>query len=167
MRQVSGLEVHQGRDYEAGQGRFPDGECVLLRGLLPEGGNLISWVHDACNEWGRQMRKRSRDQGYPPRSLLGKLVEEGPGAGSSGFYQHVPQMLEGDGLAVSLAVRKMCDTLSMEGQCIVVIAHYLFPGKAAGKARALALDMQTYWRHLHSGHSFIAACIDQPERQVA
>lgn len=47
---------------------------------------MINWVHDACNEWGRQMRARSRDQGYPPRSLLGKLVEEGPGAGSSGFY---------------------------------------------------------------------------------
>jgi hypothetical protein len=98
---------------------------------------------------------------------LGKLAEEGPGAGSSRFYQHTPQMLEGEGLEVSIAVRKMCDTLSMEGQCIVVIAHYLFPGKAAGKARALAIDMQTYWRHLHSGHSFIAACIQQPESRVA
>ncbi len=120
---------------------------------------MIDWVHTSCQEWGRQMRRRAGDFGFPPRSLLGKLVEEGHGAGSRRFYQHIPDMLEGEALEVSKAVRKMCDTMAMERQCTVVIAHYLFAGKAAGKAKVLAIDMPTYWRHLHSGHSFIAACI--------
>lgn len=125
---------------------------------------MIDWVHMACNEWGRQMRRRAGDTGFPPRSLLGKLVEEGPGAGSNRFYQHIPEMLEGEGLEVSIAVRKMCETMAMERPCKVVIAHYLFAGKAAGKARALNIDTQDYWKCLHSGHSFIAACIEQPVR---
>jgi len=128
---------------------------------------MIDWVHASCNEWGRQMRKRAYDTGYPPRSLLGKLVEEGPGAGSNRFYQHIPQMLEGEARDVSIAVQNMFGTMSMEDPCVVVVAHYLFPGKAAGKARALHMDMQKYWRHLHAAHSYIAACIGQPVKQTA
>jgi len=124
---------------------------------------MIDWVHTSCQEWSRQYRNRRFDTGYPPRSMLGKLVEEGAGAGSSKFYQHFPEVYRGDAMDVSIAVQRMTGTMRLEWACAVFIAHYLFAGKAKAKARELNLNMADYWRHLHSAHCFIAGHIQQPK----
>lgn len=124
---------------------------------------MIDWVHTSCMEWAHQYRARRYDTGFPPRSMLGKLVEEGAGAGSSKFYQYFPEPYRGEAMDVSVAVQKMMSTMRLEWPCTVLLAHYLFAGKAKGKAKDLHIDMPTYWRHLHSAHCYIAGVIEQPK----
>ncbi len=124
---------------------------------------MIDWVHTSCLEWGAQYRARAYDSGFPPRSMLGKLVDEGQGAETSRFYQHFPEVYRRGAVEVSVAVQRMTGTMRLEWPCKVFLAHYLFGGKAKAKAKEMHIDMPTYWRHLHSAHCFIAASIEQPK----
>lgn len=124
---------------------------------------MIDWVNEACHEWGYQTRRWQKSTGYPPRSMLGKIVEEGSGASSGFMRQYMPNVYEGQGQEVAIAVQRLKATMRMEMAAAVLTAHYLFPGKAKAKARDMGLDMPTYWRALHSAHCFLAGQMEAPQ----
>lgn len=121
---------------------------------------MITWVDDQCRTWGAHKRwiVYGSHNGYPPKSLLGKLIEEGPGAGERLFVPRV--LVSDDPLAytlVSVALFKMAETHEMEAPYAVVWAHYFFASKAKEKAPKLGMPLRTYWQHLHAAHAFISA----------
>jgi hypothetical protein len=122
---------------------------------------MISSVDEQCRAWGRHKRwlTNGSHNGWPPLSLLGRLIIEGPGAGERIFKPKV--LISDDPLdytLVAVALQKMADTHEMEAPLSVVWAHYYFAGVAKNKAPMMNLPLRTYWSHLHSAHSFIIAC---------
>jgi hypothetical protein len=121
---------------------------------------MIPGVDQECLAWGRHKRWLTfGEHGWPERSLLGKLVVEGPGAGSGSFLPRVPiKDAPRDYAKINLAMRKMADSHVMEVPWLVVHAHYVFPGSAKTKAPILQISLPQYWQQLHAAHAFIVAC---------
>lgn len=121
---------------------------------------MIGWVDEQCRAWGAHKRwLLFGQQGWPERSLLGKLVAEGPGAGSGSFVARIPiPDAPATYTAVNIALVKMADTHEMEAPWLAVHAHYIFAGRAKVKAPLLRMSVPQYWRQLHAAHAFIAAC---------
>lgn len=121
---------------------------------------MIAWVDDHCRTWGAHKRWLTFGQhGWPERSLLGKLVAEGPGAGEGSFVARIPiKDAPPNYTAINLALRKMADTHEMEKPWLVIHAHYVFAGHAKSKAPILQISLPQYWQQLHAAHAFISAC---------
>lgn len=122
---------------------------------------MIPWVDEQCRAWGSHKRwlVYGTHNGYPPLTLLGKLIREGAGACSRTFAPKV--LVSDDPLAytlVSVALMKMAETHEMEEPYAVVWAHYFFAGRAKRKAPDMGLALRSYWQHLHAAHAFISAC---------
>ena len=97
--------------------------------------------------------------GWPPLSLLGRLIVEGPGAGERTFKPKI--LISDDPLdytLVSAALAKMAETHQMEAPYAVIWAHYFFGGRAKAKAPKMEMAIRTYFQHLQSAHAFIIAC---------
>lgn len=121
---------------------------------------MISWVDEQCRAWGAHKRwiVNGSHNGWPPKAVLGRLIEEGPGAGERIFVARIP--IHDDPLPytlVSVALMRMAETHEMEDPYAVIWAHYFFGGHAKTKAPQLGLPLRTYWQHLHAGHAFISA----------
>lgn len=130
---------------------------------------MIDWVDTACREWSGPARALfyGKALGWPSRSLLGRLVDEGPtGASTVGFYQPMPESFTGTALDVSRALRRMAETQKFERPWIVVHAHYIFAGRAPAKAQAIKITVPQYWRELHTAHAFIAARLEEVPRET-
>lgn len=129
---------------------------------------MITWVDEECRAWAAHYRwLRYGSSGWPPRSLLGKLIEEGPGAGSGSFVARAP--LKEDPPAyrnITLALRRMADTHEMEKPRDVVVAHYVYGGNAKSKAPLLRISLPQYWQQLHTAHAFICACAPSDDAAV-
>jgi hypothetical protein len=121
---------------------------------------MIAWVDDQCRAWGRHKRwVQFGTDGWPERSVLGRLIVEGPGAGDSAFVARVPIKDPPPAYtAINLALRKMADTHVMEKAWLVTHAHYMFEGRAKTKAPLLKMSLPQYWQQLHAAHAFIVAC---------
>jgi hypothetical protein len=122
---------------------------------------MIAWVDNNCRQWGAHKRwlVYGTHNGYPPLSILGRLIIEGPGAGEHMFRPRV--LVSDDPLAytlVSVSLAKMADTHEMEEPYACVWAHYFFAGRAKNKAPAMEMPLRSYWQHLHAAHAFISAC---------
>ncbi len=122
---------------------------------------MIESVHVQCQAWGRHKRwlVYGTHNGWPPLSLLGRLILEGPGAGERTFK---PKVLVSDDpldyTLVSAALAKMAETHAMEEPYAVIWAHYFFAGYAKQKAPMMDMALRTYFQHLQSAHAFIIAC---------
>jgi len=122
---------------------------------------MIGWVDEQCKAWSAHRRwlELGSEHGWPSRSILGRLIEEGPGAGHVPFGTRIPIRDDPPSYTlVTLALMRMAETHQMELPHIVVRAHYLFAGKARGKATDLKMSLRQYWQHLHAAHAFISAC---------
>lgn len=121
---------------------------------------MIAWVDEQCRSWGAHKRwLMFGSHGWPERSLLGKLVAEGPGAGQGSFVARIPiKDSPPSYTAINLALVKMADTHEMEKPWLVINAHYLFGGHAKAKAPILQMSVPQYWTQLHAAHAFISAC---------
>lgn len=122
---------------------------------------MIESVHVQCQAWGRHKRwlVYGDHNGWPPLTILGRLIIEGPGAGERAFRTKVPVSDDPlDYTLVSAALARMADTHEMEAPLAVVWAHYFFSGQARQKAEMMALALRTYFQHLQSAHAFIIAC---------
>jgi len=129
---------------------------------------MIQWVHQHCLEWARFKRRALYgDEGWPPRSSLGRVIDEGPGASHSTLRDNFPEVMTGVALQVSRALAKMAATHEMEKQWLVVHLHYLYPDKARAKADAMRISAPTYWQHVNCAHSYLAGQIEDVEPQRA
>ncbi len=122
---------------------------------------MINWVDDQCRAWGAHKRwlVYGDHNGYPPLSLLGRLILEGPGAGERNFRSRelvydAPEAY----VLVQCALSKMAATHQMAAPYAVVWAHYFFAGRAKSKAPMMDMPLRTYWQHIHAAHAFIIAC---------
>jgi hypothetical protein len=121
---------------------------------------MIPWVDDYCRDWAAHKRwLEYGEHGWPPMSMLGKLMEEGAGAGHGTFGSRILAKEDPPHYStVNLALQRMQATRGMYTPWQVVHAHYVFGGKAKQKAPKLSLSLRQYWQQLHAAHAFISAC---------
>ena len=129
---------------------------------------MIPWVHESCKAWARHRRwlDAQTELGWPSRSMLGKLMDEGPGAGSSGgtFGSSVPiSDPPKDYAGISFALQRMISGYALRQQAEVVQVHYLGTGDVKTKAAALEISVSQYWDFLHSAHAYFAGFLDAGE----
>ena len=124
---------------------------------------MIPWVHESCKAWARYKRwlAAQTELGWPPRSILGKLMEEGPGAHSSGFHSSVPiGDPPKDYAGISSALYKMLSSYPMRRHAQVVHLHYLGEGDVKAKAAVAELSVPQYWDFLHTAHAYLAGFME-------
>lgn len=122
---------------------------------------MISWVDEECRTWGAHKRWliSGDSDGWPERSILGRLIAEGPGAGHESFTSRVPMKDPPVAYAaVSHALQLMALTHELEKPIQIVHAHYVDYGRAKQKAPLLGISLKQYWNMLHTAHAFIAGC---------
>lgn len=119
---------------------------------------MIPWVDEQCRAWGAHRRWMLVAQdGWPEKSILGRLIEEGPGAGHESHGSRMPYREPPEAYTlVSVALQRMAATHELGKSVDVLKAHYLLDGKAKQKAPWLGLSTAQYWAMLHSGHAAIA-----------
>ena len=78
---------------------------------------MIDWIHQRCKEWGHQLRRINYgNDGWPPRTILDKMIKEGIlGAASGRFCQHFPECLGEEELKINNAVEALIGAGS--GRC--------------------------------------------------
>lgn len=106
---------------------------------------MIDWIHARCNTWGRQIRwlYQGKD-GWPSRSTLGKMIEEGlVGASADKFTQHWPEVLNADALEINNAVKRLA-----EPDREMLFVHYVVIGKGKVKAARIGISRSTYYDRL-------------------
>lgn len=127
---------------------------------------MISWVDNDCRAWSAHYRwQMLGDDGWPERSILGRLIDEGPGAGHAPFGTRVLVKDPPDEYRfINLALQHMALTREMEKPRYAIHLHYLIRGRAKTKAPLMEVSVKQYWNLLHAGHAFIAACapVDVP-----
>jgi hypothetical protein len=115
---------------------------------------MIDHIHHRCITWGRRIRQiyLGKD-GWPSRSILGKLSEEGVlGASATRLVQSYSEVLTGEALETACAI-KVLDEESRE----VLFVHYVVIGKGKTKAYRLGISRDTYYERLHRAHW----CVDR------
>lgn len=124
---------------------------------------MIAWVDEQCRAWGAHKRWLTYGQasGWPSRSLLGKLIEQGPGAGHIAFSSSIPHGVH-DAPESFVLIERSLERMQRDEVMVcpsrVVWAHYFFGGRVKQKCRDMDLPVRTYWQHLHAAHAFIVAC---------
>ena len=109
---------------------------------------------DACaREWGRQVwRLWMQDQGWPARTLLGRIIDEGlTGAGHTGGKQWYPEAFDDKGQLVSRALRRM-----PESDRNAIAIHYAVPVPVKRKLVVLKIPESTYFRSLRAARDRLA-----------
>ena len=118
---------------------------------------MISWVHCALKDWGRaQWWLMFKGDGFPTRTMLGKLMEEGAhGASSSQYTREFPEVLMGENLVVGNAVK----TLS-EVPRAIISAHYVIRLPARTKYTRAGISREMYYDTISNAHIQIANAIE-------
>jgi hypothetical protein len=140
---------------------------------------MIDWIDEALFAWGIQRRRIDTGgrevgkgdlaawhaDGWPLRSIAGKAKDEGMGASHVGSSQHYAEVLTGDALVVSRALRGAPEDLQR-----VVYAHYVIPKRATPtkeKIRILGYKHRTaYYDDIHRAHVWVAARWDVPREAI-
>lgn len=125
---------------------------------------MIPWVDEALKEWARDKRRiEYGNEGWPPRSVLGKLIEEGvTGAAALKFVQHHPEVLTGESLNVNRGVCKLPEDLRT-----VLFAHYMVRGPVKHKAFTLGISRDAYYRQLDKAHERLATHLEIEAATIA
>lgn len=130
---------------------------------------MIAWVDEVCRDWGAHKRWIMHGTGgWPEKSILGRLIEEGPGAGHETFGSRVPIKDPPEAyVLVSVALQRMAATHELGKPIEVIHAHYTKNGKASSKAPELGVSVKQYWNLLHTAHAFIAGMATPKEEEAA
>lgn len=115
---------------------------------------MIDWVHAEAEPWGRQIRWTYLGKdGWPSRTMLGKLIDEGiVGASASKFTQFFPEHLS----AEALAFNRVYKTLGEDDQ-LALFVHYVVIGKGKTKAHRMGIPVRTYYDRLDRAHKAFAS----------
>jgi len=115
-------------------------------------------VESALERWASQKRQMYVGAGnWAPRSILGKLMDEGPGAASvtDRRSQRWGEMYRGDGLIV----QRIVVTLSYLPR-MTLTAYYLFRGPwhqpVKAQCHALGITRAQFWPGLHAGEEAVS-----------
>ncbi len=107
--------------------------------------------------WGWQWRRNFGSRVVVPiASLLGRIQEEGPGAGLGTEYERTyKEVFLGDGLEFAVALKHVHE----RHQSFAMI-HYVIPEPAKTKAAELGIHEQTYWQRRRAMCDAIAGVMD-------
>lgn len=124
-----------------------------------------TWLDAMLSKWGRAVHYLLfGDAGWPSRTMLGKIMEEGfTGAAAQNLVHHYPEVLTGEALEVSRAIKR----LPSEEMRTVIFAHYVLtrvPVKA--KAAKLGIERSTYYDRLKSAHLSLSIRLDGQNSSV-
>lgn len=123
----------------------------------------LTVAREVGHQWRRRYLGDPDPLGYPPRALLGKLMEEGVhGAGQSAFVQVVPEFYTGDAL-----LGRRCMRLLREQDHIVLMVHFCgkgLPNKL--KSHALGWKGRTYDWRLARAMDHFAKVLRTPEWEL-
>lgn len=114
---------------------------------------MIDWIREAARQWGAEMRwLYCGKDGWPPRTTLAKLIEEGNhGAAVSRFHQHFPECLSPGALVTNNTIRR----LARRHQEMFWI-HDVIRGRVKHKAKTMDISVRTYFAWLDEAHQLFA-----------
>lgn len=118
---------------------------------------MIGWVDAVLKEWGRaQHWLMFGKHGVPSRTILGKLIEEGPvGASTNQFTREFPEVLCGENLIVANAVK----TLPEHHRAIVSV-HYVIRLPAYKKYKRIGISKHAYYDYISDAQVKVANAIE-------
>lgn len=121
---------------------------------------MIQWVDELCKDWGRaQHRLLFGFQGWPTRSMLGRLIDEGIiGASSNQFTMQYPEVLSAENLKTANAIK----TLPEEPRALITI-HYVFRLRARDKCERIEMPIRTYYARINDAHRAIESALQLME----
>ena len=111
---------------------------------------MIDWVHWKLKSWGYQKRRINGRQPQP-KSIMGRIMEEGPGAAIRGAGVEPLEVYLGDALEVACALR-----LGLSGGMLTQRhwndAHdiYVSPEPVKRKCRRMCLSRQGYYNRMYA-----------------
>lgn len=110
---------------------------------------MIDWIHEGCKHWGWQLRiVHCGQDGWPPRTMLAKMIEEGSlGASSSRFMRHFPECLDPEALRFNNAIKFL-----IEKDREILFIDYVVIGKGKVKADRMGIPRRTYYDRRDSAH---------------
>lgn len=117
---------------------------------------LREWLEPMLYVWKDQvLASWQGHDGWPARTVLARIIEEGAGASHGRGNQRVFEVFSNDGLKIRLA---------MEGMPIgprqVLAVHYLADGNAKSKAKELEISKSRYWAMLDSAYHYLAGHLE-------
>lgn len=121
---------------------------------------MINWLDSILRDWGKaQYWLLFGKQGFPTRTMLGKLIEEGVvGAAFNKFTMTYPEVLQGENLIVANAVKTL-----PENPRTVVTAHYVIRMPTKQKYAHLGISKTVYYDTLSAAHLLIANALQAQE----
>ncbi len=119
---------------------------------------MIDWIHEGCKHWGWQMRiLYVGKDGWPARSILGRLIEEGAlGASAVRFMQHFPECLDADALRYNNAIKRL-----VERDREILFVDYVVVGKSKVKAARIGIPRSTYFDRRDAAHTRLASSLQR------
>jgi len=117
----------------------------------PFSSSCPDWLEHMCEAWGRSVHHLLfGDSGWPARTMLGRIMDEGfTGAAATNFVQHHPEVMTGEALEVSCAIKR----IPSEELRTVLFAHYVIRKPVKAKAAKLGMERSTYYAKLDKAHS--------------
>jgi hypothetical protein len=125
---------------------------------------VISWVDCVLKNWGRaQYWLMFKGNGYPSRTILGKLLEEGAvGAACNQYTREFPEVLMGENLIVANAVK----TLAEKPRAIISV-HYVLRLPARVKYTRIGIPREHYYETISAAHISLANAIDAQDARIS
>jgi hypothetical protein len=108
-------------------------------------------VREAFRSWGRA---KARLNGVPPqpKSIMGRIATEGPGAAIRGQAPEPLEVLLGPALMVSVAIQTAIRAHKLsDKQYEAVFLHFVCRGPVKMKAHQIRVSRQTYYERLNGG----------------
>lgn len=155
-------------------------EALLSQRVAGMSSEIPEWVTLANIRWGKQKRriwtgkewyidssgKRRYDVDGYASSLLGRIRDEGAGAGQGQLKQHWDEVFWGDGLEVQRAIPGMSEMPFAVGHLQFVFDPE-FGLTAPKKAALLDISTRTYWDELKLFQTWIQARLYRAHTQVS
>lgn len=132
---------------------------------------MIGQIHAMCQDWGAAKRriwmgtiKGGDPDGWPARTILGKIHEEAEGASSTVSRQFFAEVMTGNELDIAIALQGAV----YEDYCLAM-NHYVFTGKFEqkllryGELIGRSVGSKTYWVDIHGLHKFLKGRLSRLE----
>lgn len=106
---------------------------------------VSDFARERCKQWGIEMRwAYSGRDGWPPRTILDKMIKEGIlGASSSRFTQSYPEFLSEIATETNIGIKRLP---AMDREMIFL--HFMVVGRAKAKAERIGIHIRTYYGRL-------------------
>lgn len=117
---------------------------------------MIDWIHVRCKEWGYQVRKINLgNQGWPPRTILDKMIREGIlGAASGRFAQHYPECLGEEELKLNNSVKQLAE---LDRELLFLI--YVVREKSKSTMQRYSLSRTSYYDWVDKVHKLLSTSL--------